>query len=67
MMGARDADVRYPNASNDQHFSKVGFVPLVNFYVGYNSGEHWTAILEGDALASEYGRAEDIFAGLSTI
>jgi hypothetical protein len=61
----RDADVRYRNASNDQHFSNVGFVPLVNFYVGYKPGEHWTAILEGDALASKFGRAEDIFAGIS--
>ncbi|GAB4000902.1 hypothetical protein GCM10028807_55360 [Spirosoma daeguense] len=61
----RDADVRYRNVSNDQHFSNVGFVPLVNFYVAYKANEHWIAILEGDALASKFGRAEDIFAGVS--
>jgi hypothetical protein len=61
----RDADVRYRNQSEDQHFSNVGFVPLVNFYVGYSPTYRWTAILEGDALASKFGRAEDIFAGLS--
>ena len=61
----RDADVRYRNASDDQHFSNVGFVPLVNFYAGYKPNERWTAILEADALASKFGRAEDIFAGVS--
>jgi len=61
----RDADIRYRSASNDQHFSNVGFVPLVNFYVGYKPTQYWTAILEGDALASKFGRAEDIFAGVS--
>ena len=61
----RDADVRFRNASSDQHYSNVGFVPLLNFYVGAKPDEHWTLILEGDALASKFGRAEDIFAGVS--
>jgi hypothetical protein len=61
----RDADVRFRDASTDQHYSNVGFVPLVNFYVGAKPNEHWTLILEGDALASKFGRAEDIFAGIS--
>ncbi len=61
----RDADVRLRNASTDRHFSNVGFVPLVNFYVAYKPAARWTAVLEGDALASKFGRAEDIFAGLS--
>lgn len=61
----RDADIRFRNASTDQHYSNVGFVPLVNFYVGARPNEHWTLILEGDALASKFGRAEDIFAGVS--
>jgi hypothetical protein len=61
----RDAYVRYRTASNDQHFSNFGFVPLVNFHIGYKPSAHWTAILEGDARASKFGRAEDIFAGVS--
>jgi hypothetical protein len=61
----RDADVRFRSNSNDNHYSNVGFVPLVNFYVGYKPTERWTAILEGDALASKFGRAEDIFVGVS--
>lgn len=61
----RDADVRFRNSSTDRHYSNVGFVPLVNFYVGAKPDEHWTLILEGDALASKFGRAEDIFAGVS--
>jgi opacity protein-like surface antigen len=61
----RDADIRFRNSASDDHYSNVGFVPLVNFYVGYKPSERWTAILEGDALASKFGRAEDIFAGVS--
>ncbi|RYY28150.1 MAG: hypothetical protein EOO04_08605, partial [Chitinophagaceae bacterium] len=61
----RDADVRFRNSSKDEHYSNVGFVPLVNFYVGYKPSDKWTAILEGDALASKFGRAEDIFAGVA--
>ncbi len=61
----RDADIRFRNDSRDTHYDNVGFVPLVNFYVGYKPSEKWTAILEGDALASKFGRAEDIFAGVS--
>jgi hypothetical protein len=61
----RDADIRYTSAVNDSHFSNVGFVPLLNFYAGYKPSARWTALIEGDALASKYGRAEDIFAGLA--
>jgi hypothetical protein len=61
----RDADVRLRNTDNDTHFSNVGFVPLVNFFVGYSPSDRWSIILEGDALFSKFGRAEDIFAGLS--
>ena len=61
----RDADVRFKNESNDTHYDDLGFVPLVNFYASYKPSYHWTLILEGDALASKFGRAEDIFAGVS--
>ena len=61
----RDADVRFKNESRDTHFDNLGFVPLVNFYAAYKPSYHWSLIFEGDALASKYGRAEDIFAGVA--
>lgn len=59
----RDADVRFKNESSDTHFDNLGFVPLVNFYAAFRPNYRWNFILEGDALASKQGRAEDIFAG----
>jgi len=61
----RDADIRFKNESNDTHYDDLGFVPLVNFYASYKPSYHWSVIVEGDALASKFGRAEDIFVGLS--
>ncbi|TDE08858.1 hypothetical protein [Dyadobacter psychrotolerans] len=59
----RDADVRFKNESGDTHYDDLGFVPLVNFYASYKPTYRWSFIVEGDALASKFGRAEDIFAG----
>ncbi|HEV7379881.1 MAG TPA: hypothetical protein VGN64_08820 [Dyadobacter sp.] len=59
----RDADIRFKNDTQDTHFDNLGFVPLVNFYASYKPSYRWSFILEGDALASKFGRAEDIFAG----
>jgi hypothetical protein len=59
----RDADVRFKNDTQDTHYDDLGFVPLVNFYAAYKPSYRWSFILEGDALASKFGRAEDIFAG----
>ncbi|QRQ99843.1 hypothetical protein [Dyadobacter sandarakinus] len=60
----RDADIRFRNESSDTHFDNIGFVPLVNFKAAYKAAR-WTFLIEGDALASKQGRAEDIFAGAS--
>jgi hypothetical protein len=59
----RDADIRFKQPGKDTHYDDLGFVPLVNFYAAYKPSYHWSFILEGDALASKFGRAEDIFAG----
>ena len=61
----RDADVRLrgETGSRDTHFDDLGFVPLLNFYAAYRPGDRWSILLEGDALGSKFGRAEDIFAG----
>ena len=61
----RDADIRFVSETNDTHYDDLGFVPLVNFYASYKPSYRWSVILEGDALASKFGRAEDIFAGVS--
>ncbi len=61
----RDADVRFKSETQDTHFDNLGFVPLINFYTSYKPSYRWSIILEGDALASKYGRAEDIFAGVA--
>jgi hypothetical protein len=61
----RDADIRFKSASKDNHFSNIGFVPLLNFYAEYKPTARLSVIAEGDALASKYGRAEDIFASLA--
>lgn len=61
----RDANVRLSNAGQDTNFDDVGFVPLVNFYVAYRPNPAWTLLLEGDALGSRFGRAEDVFTGVT--
>ncbi len=59
----RDANVQFANESARSNFPNVGFVPLVNVNVVYKPDEHWRIWLEGDALGSRFGRAEDIFLG----
>ncbi len=61
----RDANVRLTDQQRDTNFDNVGFVPLLNFYVAYRPATRWTLLLEGDALGSRFGRAEDIFAGIA--
>jgi hypothetical protein len=61
----RDANVRLrgETGNRDTNFDDLGFVPLLNFYAAYRPGNRWSVLLEGDALGSKFGRAEDIFAG----
>ncbi|MEZ0607555.1 hypothetical protein ACAW74_03515 [Fibrella sp. WM1] len=59
----RDANVQFAGESGRTNFDNLGFVPLVNFYAAYKPGERFSFLLEGDALGSRFGRAEDIFAG----
>lgn len=61
----RDASIRLRGETNsrDTRFDDLGFVPLINFYVAYQPDNRWRILLEGDALGSKFGRAEDIFAG----
>lgn len=59
----RDANVRLTDEQRDTNFDNFGFVPLLNFYVAFRPTPNWTLLLEGDALGSRQGRAEDVFAG----
>ncbi|RIV21171.1 hypothetical protein DYU11_17235 [Fibrisoma montanum] len=61
----RDANVRLVSENRDTGYDNVGFVPLLNVYAAYRPTEQWTILVEGDALGSRFGRAEDIFAGLA--
>lgn len=59
----RDANVRLTDEQRDTNFDDFGFVPLLNFYAAFRPSPNWTLLLEGDALGSQQGRAEDVFAG----
>lgn len=61
----RDASIKIEEAGRVLSKKNVGFVPLVNFYLGLRLHEELGFLLEGDALASSQGRAEDVFAGLT--
>ena len=61
----RDAYVSLEGGGKNAKKSDLGFVPLVNFHIGYRLHPRFTVYCEGDALAAPQGRAEDILAGAS--
>lgn len=61
----REANITLSNENGSADFPDLGFVPLVNFYLQYLPSEKWSLLLEGDALGTKQGRAEDIFAGVT--
>ena len=56
----RDAEIRFKSSSQSAKTSNVGFVPLVNFRLFYRPQKNIGFLVEGDALASVQGRAEDV-------
>lgn len=56
----RDALVRLQQGQTTAKLDNVGFVPLIHFLLAYDFSADWQVELAGDALASPYGRAEDI-------
>ena len=60
----RDAAVVLEADGMREQYTNVGFVPLLNFKLEYQFANRFSAILEGDALASPQGqgRAEDVSA-----
>lgn len=60
----RDARIAMNGVSGSDSFSNLGVVPLVSYRIAWMPMPQLSVYSEGDALASKYGRAEDIFAGV---
>lgn len=56
----RDARIRLENSTTNATKNNLGFVPLINFRVEWFAKEKLSILLQGDALASPQGRAEDV-------
>jgi hypothetical protein len=60
----RSADIAIMSDSGYAHRSDLGVVPLINFAIRWNFTEPFSVLLDADALASPYGRAEDVLLAL---
>lgn len=56
----RDAKIGLESSTASAVKTNVGFVPIINFRLGWQAGERLGVLLEGDALAAPQGRAEDV-------
>jgi hypothetical protein len=61
----RDADITLSQEGTTSDFPDLGVVPLFNFYFDLRVFENTNVLLEGDALGSKQGRAEDVFLGVT--
>ncbi len=60
----RSADIAIMDDSGYAHRSNLGVVPLINFGVRWDFARPFSVLVDGDALASPYGRAEDVLVAL---
>lgn len=60
----RDAEISVQQGPIESNDDNLGVVPLVGFGLQWNLHESLQAVIEGNALASPQGRAEDVFLGL---
>jgi hypothetical protein len=60
----RDASISLEGGGEEEEKANTGFVPLVNFRVQWMFIEPFSVLLDGDALFSRYGRAEDVLMAL---
>lgn len=60
----RSADIALMSRSGYAHRSDLGVVPLINFQARWSFRDPFSLVLDADALASPYGRAEDVLAAL---
>ncbi|HEX2922263.1 MAG TPA: hypothetical protein VHO50_13960 [Bacteroidales bacterium] len=56
----RDAMIRLGSPSTSSEIKNLGFVPIINFRLDWQTGEKIGLLFEGDALAAPQGRAEDV-------
>ncbi|WP_277478314.1 hypothetical protein [Catalinimonas alkaloidigena] len=56
----RDALIRIEDDEKSAAKTNVGFVPLINFQLEWFAKEKLSFLLQGDALVSTQGRAEDV-------
>ncbi|MBW6513285.1 MAG: hypothetical protein K0B87_00795 [Candidatus Syntrophosphaera sp.] len=56
----RDAVISLENEDGYAEKTDLGFVPLIGFEFGYDFTNELSVILKGEALASPFGRAEDV-------
>lgn len=60
----RDAEISVQQGTLESNDDNLGVVPLVGFGLQWDLHERLQAVIEGNALASPQGRAEDVFLGL---
>ena len=60
----RSADIAIMDATGYAHRSDLGVVPLVNFGIRWNFAREFSALVDGDALVTPFGRAEDVLVAL---
>jgi hypothetical protein len=56
----RDARIQLTSDGREAEKKNVGFVPLINFRIEWMLKERLSLLLQGDALVSTQGRAEDV-------
>ncbi len=60
----RSADIALMSDTAYAHRSDLGVVPLINFMVEWRPRGAFSLLLDGDALVSPFGRAEDVMAAV---
>lgn len=60
----RSADIAIMDDSGYAHRGDLGVVPLVNFAFKWDFARPFGVLIDGDALVTPYGRAEDILVAL---
>lgn len=60
----RSADIAIMDDSGYAHRSDLGVVPLVNFGLRWHFSRPFSVLVDGDALVTPYGRAEDVLLAL---
>lgn len=60
----RSADIALMSSGAYAHRSDLGAVPLISFRAAWQLASPWSLLIDGDALVTPFGRAEDVLAAL---